>query len=231
MLKYEWILLKRNKVSRIYFLTSLAAAMVCGVLLFLILKAGFDMPLHIGVMTFFTLGAPLYIFSIYSFSWESSFARMSLRDNAYFIALVKAKLYANFMFPTLAFMFFSLVFFGFLGLSAVRPLFISWIYTVIFGNLMTLWLSSYWIKWVDWYEDQFEIIRQPPGHIIIVLANILLFLLIYYLSNLVDFGLKALLIAGLLIWLLLRPLMVKGTVRNIKKNSYAIPAQPIHQNK
>lgn len=228
MLLYEWLLLERNKVTRIYFLTSSAASLISGVLLFLIQKAEFDMPLHVAMMAFFTLGSPLYIYSIYSFSWESSFARMSLKDSAYFSALVKAKLYGNFLFPTLVFLLSALVFYGFLGLTAIRPLFISWIYAVIPGNLMTLWLSSYWIKKVDWYEDQFEVIKQPPAHIMVVLANILFFLLIYYLSNFFDSGLLGLLLASMLFWLILKPNMIKSTVRNLKNVTHAIPEQPIN---
>src|SRR5690554_833483 len=108
MLIYEWLLLKRNKVTRLYFSISIAAALVCAVLLFLIQDAAFEMPVHLAIMAFFTLGAPLYIYGIYSFSWESSFNRMALKDSAYLSALVKTKLYVNLLLPTLLFLLFAL---------------------------------------------------------------------------------------------------------------------------
>ena len=227
MLIYEWFLLQRNKVSRIYFLTSFAASIVCGVLLFFIKKAEFEIPFQEAMMAFFALGAPLYIYWIYSFSWESSFVRISLKDDSYFDSLVNAKLYGNFVLPTLALLLSVLLFYGFVELAAMRPLFIAWIYSVIPGNLMTLWLTSYWIKKVDWYEDRFEIIKQPPAHILIVFANIVFFLAIYYLSNLFDFGLLILLIVSMLFWLILKPIMIKHTKRNLKNITYAIPEQYI----
>lgn len=228
MLTYEWLLLERNKVTRLYFFTSTAAALVSAVLLFLIQKAAFDMSLHIAIMAFFTLGAFLYIYGIYSFSWESSFTRMSLKDSTYFLALVKTKLYVNLLFPTLVFLFSALLFYGLIGLSAVLPLFIAWVYVMLPGNLITLWLCSYWIKQVDWYEDQFEVVKQPPAHIMIVLVNMLCYLLIYYLAGLSGLGLLTVSLACMVFWFILKPLMIKSTVRNLKNIAYAIPKQPGH---
>ena len=227
MLGYEWLLLQRNKVTKIYFLTSFAASIVCGTLSFLIKKAEFHIPVQEAMMAFFALGAPLYIYSIYSFSWESSFVRISLKDDSYFDSLVNAKLYGNFVFPTLALLLSAPFFYGFVELGAMRMLFIAWIYSVGPGNLMTLWLTSYWIKKVDWYEDRLEIIKQPPAHILIVLANIVFFLAIYYLSNLFDLGLLILFMVSVLFWLILKPIMIKHTIRNLKNITYAIPEQHI----
>ena len=184
------------------------------------------MPFQEAMMSFFTLGAPLYIYSIYSFSWESSFLRISLKDDAYFRHLVNAKLYGNLVFPTLALLLSALLFYGFMGLP-VMPLFIAWLYSVVPGNLMTLWLASHWVKKVDWYEDQFEIIKQPPAHILIVSANIAFFLAIYYLSDLFDLGLITWFMLTLGFWLILKPIMVKHTKKNLKNITYAVPEQYI----
>lgn len=229
MLKYEWLILDRNKVSRVYFYSSVGASLVGGMQVFLIEQAGFHMPVEIVLAAFFALGGPLYIYSIYSFSWESCFARLSLQDSGYFSEMVKTKLLVNMLYPTLAFMVSASIFYFILGQTDFNVLFVSWIYAAVPGNLMTLWLCSHWLRKVDWYEDRFEIIKQPPGHILIVLANILLYLLIHYLSGLSRYGPAGLLIVGLIAWLLIKPIMVEASVRNLKNASYAIPTQPLHQ--
>jgi nicotinamide riboside transporter PnuC len=229
MLNYELYLLRRNKLTWFYQLGSVLGSLVCGLILFLMKEAGMPVSLYGDMMAFFALGAPVYIYSIYAFSWESSFLRTELKDSDYLVSLVNAKLHFNFFVSGILFLLWGTVFYFFLELSTLIPLFIAFVYSITVGNALTLFLTSFQVKRVDLFEDRFGIIRQPPSHIFIVLVNILVYLLITYLYRFYGHSLlsmSALGSFGLAFWLFLKPFMVKKITLNLKNASYAYHSQP-----
>lgn len=229
MLIYELYLLRRNKLTWFYLMGSVLGSLVCGVILFLMKEAGMPVSLYGDMMAFFALGAPIYIYSIYAFSWESSFLRMALKDSDYLVSLINAKLHFNFFVSGILFLLWGTVFYFLLELSTWIPLTIAFVYTITVGNALTLFLTSFWVKRVDLLEDRLGIIRQPPAHIFIVMANILVYLLITYLYRFYGHSLlsmSALVSFGLAFWLFLKPFMVKKITLNLKNASYAYHSQP-----
>ncbi|WP_186756239.1 hypothetical protein [Echinicola salinicaeni] len=218
MLRQESYLFVRNKVTKIYSIGSFIALILSVFLLFILRKAQIPMSVNQDILALFIVGGHIYIYGVYSFSWENSFKKIALNNADYFLLIIWVKVILNFFISSMILVVVGAVFHYKLG-EGVKLLIIAWGYSVSIGIWLTLFLTSFQQRFIDLYDDRFVFIRQPPVHILVIATNFLIYIIICKLCRYYSYETNYILIIYsicFIILIVLFPFIIKRITKNLK---------------
>jgi hypothetical protein len=216
-------MLSRNKITRFYFTIAVLGAVLFSILLLLLDDLRTELKFHVAGLTLYAVGAPIYIYSVYSFSWEGNHIRLFLNNHKDLIDMVENKIRFNQLTSFLLFCMALLIFNFHLDRLTFKMLWLSFLYNASLANILTLYLTSFQLRKIDLFENRFEIVRQPSVHLLIVILTASIFILSMVLLFYFSF------VTGPLLWItllfissyfFLKPITMKKIVFNLKRSSY-----------
>jgi hypothetical protein len=224
---HGFMYLFRNKISKLYSYFSLFSLILCNSLLcFIEFISDFNPVFYIDMLSLFAVGSPLFIFGIYTFSWEFVYFYLFLKDTNILTKFVSKIIDFYIIVSIVVSLITSIFLYLFFGLNAVYPIIMAFLYIFIIGNVITIFITSYDVVLIDFFNDKFLIINQPSLHFLILIANIGMFSSFKFALRFFEesfVGFLVIFLCSLIFWFIAKPLILKRIVNNLKCKTYAYP--------